>query len=35
MIGAGFSMTTNFIIFAIPTLISGVFTMMIKSKGVS
>ncbi len=35
MIGAGLSMTTNFIIFAIPTLISGVFTMMIKSEGVS
>lgn len=32
LIGAGLSMTTNFIIFAIPTLLAGVATLVLKSK---
>ena len=32
LIGAGFSMTTNFMIFAIPTLLAGVATLLLKSK---
>ena len=32
LIGAGLSMTANFMIFAIPTLLAGIATFMIKSK---
>ena len=32
LIGAGFSMTTNFMIFAIPTLIGGITTLCISMK---
>jgi benzoate transport len=35
LIGAGLSMTTNFMVFAIPTLLAGVATFLIKSKEIS
>lgn len=34
LIGAGLSMTTNFMVFAIPTLLAGIATFMIKSEGI-
>jgi benzoate transport len=34
LIGAGLSMTTNFMFFAIPTLLAGIATFMIKSEGI-
>ena len=35
LIGAGLSMTTNFMIFAVPTIIAGVTTLFISAKGLS
>jgi benzoate transport len=32
LIGAGLSMTTNFMVFAVPTLLAGIFVLLLKSK---